>query len=136
MPANANLPLLLAACLMACQDRTGEQWRPVGPAPHEASVVVVLVCNASPQDISRVSLSKLSNPTEKGQDLPPGVSSMLKISVNGHVAYALGFESSATAADIAAVKQRVADDPAVIAVVEGRGRSLPSGTVVPCDTGG
>jgi hypothetical protein len=133
---NAKLPVLLAACLVACQDTTSEQWRAVGPAPHEASVVVVFVCNASPQDISRVSLVKLSDQTERGQELPRGVNSMMKISVEGHAAYALGFERSATAADIASVKQRLAGEHAVVAVVEGRGGSLPSGTVAPCGPGG
>lgn len=133
---NAKLPLLLALCVIACQDPASEQWRPLGPAPHEASVVVVLTCNASPDDLSRVSLTKLSDHTERGQELPPGVNSMLKISVEGHVAYALGFERSATAGDIASVKQRVAGEPAVVAVVASRGGSVPPGTVVPCRPGG
>lgn len=132
----AKFSVLFAAFLAACQDTASEQWRPIGAAPHEASVVVVFACDASPQDISRISLTRLSEQTQRGQDLPPGVNSMLKMSIEGHVAYALGFERSATAADIASVKQRLAGEPAVITVIEGRGGSVPPGTVVPCDPGG
>lgn len=118
-----RVTLLLVAVLVlaACGQQAEPEWQTFTPEEGEPSLLVILHPDASPQDISRIGLKRLATPTDKETGsfkALPGERAMIKISVHDHPAYLVAFRRDSSARQCEFARQRVVDDPAVLAVYE------------------
>jgi len=113
-----NLALLLLSILglVACQRH--EEWRTFGGS-EKASFVVVFKSGTTEKEIFQFVEGRLNVKTSPTGTWPlPGIAAIVKVSVEGHDAYAV-YMPAASSGERQTVKDRMLAEPIVLAVFEG-----------------
>ena len=90
---------------------------PIGPGV-KADLVVFFKTEATDDQIYTFATHTIADPTDRGYQSLPGMSTVLLVSVDGHQGYAVSFFPEATEAQRKYVRSRIDGSPLVFKVVE------------------